>query len=82
LWLAASGGPFRPVDVEPPAVEGSDPMDVLGRATITPLAARLLAAIRGEGPADPSLADGLRAQLVLEAAREAAARRVWVDVPT
>ena len=81
LWLAASGGPFRPVDVEPPAVEGSDPMDVLGRATITPLAARLLAAIRGEGPADPSLADGLRAQLVLEAAREAAARRAWVDVP-
>jgi len=56
-------------------------MDVLGRATITPLAVRLLAAIRGEGPADPSLADGLRAQLVLEAAREAAARHVWVDVP-
>src|SRR5881392_1887384 len=81
LWLAASGAPFRPVDVEAPAVDGSDPMDVLGRATITPLAVRLLAAIRGEGPADPSLADGLRAQLVLEAAREAAARHVWVDVP-
>ena len=81
LWLAASGAPFRPVDVEAPPVDGSDPMDVLGRATITPLAVRLLAAIRGEGPADPSLADGLRAQLVLEAAREAAARHVWVDVP-
>src|SRR5205823_2928809 len=81
LWLAASGAPFRPVDVEAPPVDGSDPMDVLGRATITPLAVRLLAAIRGEGPADPSLVDGLRAQLVLEAAREAAARHVWIDVP-
>jgi predicted dehydrogenase len=80
LSMASSGGGFTPVAVEAPAVEGTDPMDVLGRATIAPLAARLLAAIRGEGPADPSLADGLRAQLVLEAAREAAARRVWVEV--
>lgn len=82
LALAAAGGPFAPVPVEAPAVEGDDPMDVLGRATITPLAARLLGAIRGDGPAEPSLRDGLRAQLVLEAAREAAARRVWVEVPT
>jgi len=57
-------------------------MDVIGRATIAPLAARLLTALRGDEPAEPSLQDGLRAQLVLEAAREAAARRAWVDVPT
>jgi predicted dehydrogenase len=81
LAMAAPGGAFTPVAVEAPAVAGDDPMDVLGRATIAPLAARLLAAIRGEAPADPSLHDGLRAQLVLEAVREAAARRVWVDVP-
>ncbi|HEY3100532.1 MAG TPA: Gfo/Idh/MocA family oxidoreductase [Methylomirabilota bacterium] len=82
LAMATSGGGLTPVPVETMEVDGSDPMDLIGRATIAPLAARLLAAIRGEAPADPSLADGLRAQLVLEAAREAAARRVWVSVPT
>ena len=82
LAMAASGGGFTPVAVETTPVEGSDPMDVIGRATIAPLAARLLAAMRGEASADPSLADGLRAQLVLEAAREAAARRAWVEIPT
>jgi predicted dehydrogenase len=82
LSMATGGGGFTPVTVETPSVEGSDPMDVIGRATIAPLAARLLAAVRGEGPADPSLGDGLHAQLVLEAGREAAARRAWVDVPT
>jgi predicted dehydrogenase len=80
LALARAGGGFTPVEVEAPAVAGDDPMDVIGRATIGPLAARMLAAIRGEAAADPSLADGYRAQLVLEAAREAAARRVWVDL--
>jgi predicted dehydrogenase len=79
--LAGTGGAFTPVAVEAPPVEATDPMDVIGRATIAPLAARLLAAVRGEASAEPSLGDGLRAQLVLEAAREAAARRVWVDVP-
>jgi predicted dehydrogenase len=80
LSRATGGGPFRPVEVEAPTVEGADPMDVLGRATIAPLARRMFDAMRGDAPADPSLDDGLRAQLVLEAAREAAARRVWVDV--
>jgi len=78
----ATSGSFTPVAVDTRPVDGSDPMDVIGRATIAPLAARLLAAIRGEGPAEPSLADGLRAQIVLEATREAAARRTWVEVPT
>ena len=81
LTHAPSGGSFTPVAVPATAVDGSDPMDVIGRATIAPLAAHLLAAIRGEATADPSLADGLRAQLVLEAAREAATRGVWVDIP-
>jgi predicted dehydrogenase len=82
LSRASGGSGFIPVPVETSSVEGSDPMDVIGRATIAPLAARLLTALRGDGPAEPSLQDGLRAQLVLEAAREAAARRAWVDVPT
>jgi predicted dehydrogenase len=82
LSMATSGGGFTPVAVDTTPVEGTDPMDVIGRATIAPLAARLLTAMRGEGPAEPSLEDGLRAQLVLEAAREAAGRRAWVDVPT
>src|SRR5262249_36135828 len=80
--MATSGGGFTPIGVDTSAVEGTDPMDVIGRATIAPLAARLLAAIRGDGAAEPSLADGLRAQLVLEAARDAAARRMWVEVPS
>ncbi len=80
LSMARSGGAFTPVEVEAAAVPGEDPMDVIGRATIAPLAARMLAAIRGEAAADPSLADGLRAQLVLEAAREGAARRAWVEI--
>jgi predicted dehydrogenase len=80
LALAKPGGGFAPVPAEAPAVTGEDPMDLIGRATIAPLAARMLAAIRKEATAEPSLADGLRAQLVLEAAREAAARRVWVEV--
>jgi predicted dehydrogenase len=80
LAFAKTGSAFTPVDVPVTAVAGDDPMDVIGRATIAPLAARMLAAIRGEAPADPSLADGYRAQLVLEAAREGAARRAWVDV--
>jgi len=82
LSIATSGGGFTPVAVEAKPVEGTDPMDVIGRATIAPLAARLIAAMRGEGPAEPSLEDGFRAQLVLEAAREAAARRAWVEVAT
>lgn len=82
LAIATTGAGFTPVAVETSAVEGSDPMDLIGRATIAPLAARMLAAVRGQAPADPSLTDGLRAQLVLEAARESAARRTSVEIPT
>jgi predicted dehydrogenase len=81
LAMATTGGGFTPVPVETNEVDGSDPMDVIGRATIAPLAARMLATIRGEAPADPSLTDGFRAQLVLEAARESAARRTSIEIP-
>jgi predicted dehydrogenase len=80
LSIATAGGGFTPVAVDGPTVDATDPMDIIGRATIAPLAARLLAAIGGGAAPEPSLTDGLRAQLVLEAAREAAARRVWVDI--
>jgi predicted dehydrogenase len=81
LLAAASGGAFQPVTVEPPAIEGGDQMDVLGKATIAPLVAQMLRAIRGGETHAPSLADGLRAQVVLDTVLESLARRAWVDVP-
>jgi predicted dehydrogenase len=80
LHAAASGSAFQPVAVEGAAVEGGDQMDVLGKATIGPLVARMLSAIAGGAPAGPSLADGLSAQVVLDAVLESVARRAWVDV--
>jgi predicted dehydrogenase len=82
LAIATTGGGFTPVPVETNEVEGGDPMDLIGRATIAPLAVRMLAAMRGQASADPSLTDGFRAQLVLEAARESAARRTSVEIAT
>jgi hypothetical protein len=55
-------------------------MDVLGKATIAPLVARMLEAIRDGRSASPSLADGLAAQVVLDAVLDSVARRAWVDV--
>lgn len=81
LLAAASGGAFQPVAVETPAVEGGDQMDVLGKATIGPLVGQMLQAIERGGPATPSLADGLSAQIVLDAVLESVSRRAWVDVP-
>jgi predicted dehydrogenase len=81
LLAAASGGAFQPVAIDAPAVEGGDQMDVLGKATIAPLVAQMLRAIGGGETAAPSLADGLRAQVVLDAVLESVARRAWVDVP-
>jgi predicted dehydrogenase len=74
-------GVFQRVDAARPgeAVTG-DPMDVLGKTTIAPLVERMLQAIETGAPASPSLEDGLRAQAVLEAVRESAARGAWVDV--
>lgn len=81
LQAASSGGAFQPVPVEAPAIEGGNQMDVLGKATIGPLVARMLQAIRDGKPAGPSLADGLAAQAVLDAVLDSVARRAWVDVP-
>ena len=81
LLAAASGGPFQPVAVDAPPVEGGDQMDVLGKATIAPLVAEMLRAIAGGETTAPSLADGLRAQAVLDAVLQSIARRAWVDVP-
>jgi predicted dehydrogenase len=81
LLAASSGGAFQPVAVNAPAIEGGDQMDVLGKATIGPLVARMLEAIERGGTASPSLADGLGAQVVLDAVLESIARRAWADVP-
>jgi predicted dehydrogenase len=80
LHAAASGGAFQPVTVEAPAVDGGDQMDVLGKATIAPLVAQMLRAIASGQPAVPSLADGLSAQIILDAVLDSVARRAWVDV--
>jgi predicted dehydrogenase len=58
-----------------------DPLDVTGRTLIAPLVGRLLEGIRTGTTPSPSLADGMRAQAVLDATLEAAARGVWVEVP-
>jgi predicted dehydrogenase len=81
LHAVASGGSFQPVPVEAPAIDGNDQMDVLGKATIAPLVARMLESIRTGAPASPSLADGLRAQIVLDAVLQSIARRGWTDLP-
>ena len=80
LLAASSGGSFQPIAVDAPAIEGGDQMDVLGKATIGPLVARMLDAIRSGAPASPSLADGLHAQMVLDAVLDSVSRRAWVDV--
>src|SRR5207247_165139 len=51
----------------PPVAGEGDPMDVIGKATIAPLARELLRAIESGTPPSPALADGLRAQAVLDA---------------
>ena len=81
LHATAPGGSFQPVPVKAPAIDGGDQMDVLGKATIAPLVARMLESIRAGAPASPSLADGLRAQIVLDAVLQSIARRGWTDVP-
>jgi predicted dehydrogenase len=55
-------------------------MDILGKATIGPLVARMLQAIDTGSAAWPSLADGLAAQAVLDAVLASMSRRAWVDV--
>ena len=77
------GGAFEPVAprVLVPAIDSKDAFEQIGRGTVAPLVARFLEAIRTGATPSPSLAEGLAAQLVLDAAAAAAARGAWVDVP-
>jgi predicted dehydrogenase len=90
LWYrgrlhAASGSQgFQPIKTPaglPRSAGQGDPMEVTGKAMIAPLVKGFLAAIRGKESAFPTLEDGMRAQAVLDAVVESAARRTWVDVP-
>jgi predicted dehydrogenase len=80
LQLAASGRGFEPVEARGEGIEATDPMDVLGRATIAPLVERFLGAIRDGRPASPSFEDGLAAQAVVDAVGASSARGEWVQV--
>jgi predicted dehydrogenase len=62
------------------AAAAGDAMEVVGKVTIGPLVARFLEAIRTGVPSEPSFRDGVRAQAVLDAVLDAAARRDWVEV--
>lgn len=82
LRAASGGGPMEPVKLTGlRPVAGGEQIDVLGRATIGPLVGQMLEAIESGGTGRPSFEDGARAQAVLEAVRESAARGTWVDVP-
>ena len=84
--LRAATGPstmLQPVDVQTlpgVTVTSTDAMDIIGQATIAPLVARLLEAIRTGAPASPSLDDGLRAQAVLDAVHASVSRGGWVEI--
>ncbi len=83
LEVAEPGKPFAHVTPRPlvgPEAAQGDALEVVGKGTITPLVTRLLEAIRtGTAPA-PSLADGERAQAVLDAVLASLARGGWVEV--
>ena len=84
--LHATTGPngsFAPVALKAvvprTAGEGELP-DVIGKTTIAPLVKRFLAGMRKKESPSPSLEDGYRAQLVLDAIGRSAATRTWQDV--
>jgi predicted dehydrogenase len=54
--------------------------DVIGKATIAPLVKAFLAGIRAKTSPSPSLEDGWRAQLVLDAVGRAAMTHTWQEV--
>lgn len=79
---AGGGAPLTPVNTPSTGIPVStnDPMDIMGRTLIAPLAGRFLEGIRiGKAPS-PSFEDGLRAQTVLEAIVDSSVRRAWVDI--
>ena len=81
LQAAPRGGAWQAVqpDVHEIAA-GGDQIDMIGKATIAPLVAHMLECIRTGATPSPSFEDGMRAQAVLDAITESAARHTWVDV--
>ncbi len=84
--LHATTGPNGAFEaVQPKAVvprtagEGELP-DVIDKTTIAPVVKAFLAGIRTKTSPSPSLEDGLRAQLVLDAIGRSAQTRTWQDV--
>jgi predicted dehydrogenase len=83
LRATGSGDALKPVTprrTPAPSVADGDPMEIVGKATIGPLVARFLEAIRTGTAASPSFRDGVRAQAVLDAVLDAATQRDWVEV--
>lgn len=64
-----------------PALARGDQLEITGRMTIAPLVERLLEGIRTGTTLGPSLADGERAQAVLDAIAESLADGRWARVP-
>jgi predicted dehydrogenase len=80
---AGAGAALTPVAprTTPPMVSSDgDQLDIIGRTLIAPLVGRLLEGRRSGGTPSPSFEDGLRAQAVLDATLESAARGGWVEV--
>ena len=80
---ASGGGAFERIDVRPAAAIAAgetDAMDIIGKATIAPLVARFLEAVRTGAAPSPSFEDGAAAQAVLDAALQSARTRRWVEL--
>jgi predicted dehydrogenase len=83
LRAAGASGTLQPVPVTaglPRSAGEGDPLEITGKATIAPLVKRFLDGIRkGESPS-PSLEDGVRAQLVLDAVLRSLQEGGWQRV--
>jgi predicted dehydrogenase len=83
LALAGETGGPTPVALAgapPESVGAGDPLEVIGKATIAPLVRLMLEGIRSGTTPSPSLADGLKAQAVLDAVSESLENRAWAEV--
>jgi predicted dehydrogenase len=84
--LHATTGPngaFAPVPfkaVVPRTAGDGELPDVIGKTSIAPLVKRFLAGIRKKESPSPSLEEGVRAQLVLDAVQRSVATRTWQEV--
>ena len=84
--LHATTGPngaFQPVPVKvglPKTAGDGELPDVIGKTTIAPLVKRFLDGIAKNESPSPSLEEGYRAQLVLDAVSRSATTRTWQDV--